>query len=166
MPRWSRRPAPRCRRRPTRAVQLVEASPAAGHAAGAPYDLILIEGAVPAVPPAVQAQFAEGGRLVTILATPGGQGRAVLVRRAGELHPRPRFMRPARRPRLRPAPAFAFLMPCAARAPGPPGAGRRAADVTIFSGTGVKIVDAGGETPFRGLKSQIHVVLCLTISFS
>ena len=66
------------------AVQLIQAAPAAGHASGAPYDVILIEGAVTDVPRAVEEQLAEGGCLVTILASEGGSGRAVLVRRAGE----------------------------------------------------------------------------------
>jgi len=40
---------------------------AAGHAAGAPYDVILIEGAVELVPEAILAQLADGGRLVTVV---------------------------------------------------------------------------------------------------
>jgi len=51
----------------------------AGHAAGGPYDVILIEGAVEAVPKAVLAQLAEGGRLVTVLAEPGTVGEATLL---------------------------------------------------------------------------------------
>ncbi|GAA4722177.1 protein-L-isoaspartate O-methyltransferase [Sphingomonas lutea] len=39
----------------------------AGHAAGAPYDLILIDGAVPHIPEAIVQQLAEGGRLGTAL---------------------------------------------------------------------------------------------------
>jgi protein-L-isoaspartate(D-aspartate) O-methyltransferase len=39
-----------------------------GCAAGAPYDLILIEGAVQHVPPAIIEQLAEGGRLATVIA--------------------------------------------------------------------------------------------------
>jgi protein-L-isoaspartate(D-aspartate) O-methyltransferase len=56
---------------------------AAGLPAGAPYDLILIEGAVPAVPPAVSAQLGEGGRLVTIQQGPEKVGAAILGRRIG-----------------------------------------------------------------------------------
>ena len=66
------------------AVQLVAASAREGHAAGAPYDAILIEGAVPALPRAIEEQLAEGGRLVTILAPAGGTSRAMLVRRVGQ----------------------------------------------------------------------------------
>jgi protein-L-isoaspartate(D-aspartate) O-methyltransferase len=37
---------------------------------GEPYDVILIEGAVPHVPTAIIEQLAEGGRLATVIATP------------------------------------------------------------------------------------------------
>lgn len=66
------------------AVQLIEAASGVGHAPGAPYDVVLIEGAVPAVPRAIEEQLAEGGRLITILAAAGAPGRAVLVRRVGQ----------------------------------------------------------------------------------
>jgi protein-L-isoaspartate(D-aspartate) O-methyltransferase len=39
-----------------------------GHAAGAPYDLILIDGAVEEVPQAIIDQLAEGGRLAAGIA--------------------------------------------------------------------------------------------------
>lgn len=92
------------------AVTLVEAPSAAGHAAGAPYDVILIEGAVETLPRAVEEQLAEGGRLVTILAAPGGTGRASLVRRAGQsFTPVSAFDAPATpAPGFAHAPAFAF----------------------------------------------------------
>ncbi|WP_068070841.1 protein-L-isoaspartate O-methyltransferase family protein [Novosphingobium lentum] len=44
---------------------------AEGNAAGAPYTLILIDGAIDNVPPALAAQLAEGGRLVTGLVERG-----------------------------------------------------------------------------------------------
>ena len=44
-------------------VTLVEGPLAAGWAAGAPYDFILIDGAVDYVPPAIVAQAAEGARI-------------------------------------------------------------------------------------------------------
>jgi len=68
---------------PAGSVALVEADPARGHAAGAPYDVIMIEGGVPEVPRAIEEQLAEGGRLVTIGLAGGPPGRALLVRRAG-----------------------------------------------------------------------------------
>jgi len=57
--------------------------PRLGAPQGAPYRLILVEGAVEAVPPALFSQLGEGGRLVTIRRPPGGVGRAILFRRAG-----------------------------------------------------------------------------------
>ncbi|MBR0665565.1 protein-L-isoaspartate O-methyltransferase [Roseomonas hellenica] len=65
-------------------VTLVEASPAAGHSAGAPYDVILIEGEVPAVPRPILEQLAEGGRLATVLRDRPPARHAILVRRVGE----------------------------------------------------------------------------------
>jgi protein-L-isoaspartate(D-aspartate) O-methyltransferase len=64
-------------------LRLEAADPAAGWPTGAPYDAILIEGAVPALPEALTAQLAEGGRLATVLRPPGTPGVAVLARRAG-----------------------------------------------------------------------------------
>lgn len=65
-------------------VTVVEASPVAGHAAGAPYDVILIEGEVPAVPRPILEQLAEGGRLATVLRDRPPARHAILVRRVGE----------------------------------------------------------------------------------
>jgi len=56
---------------------------AEGRAAGAPYDLILVNGAYEAVPDTLLAQLAEGGRLAVVDASEGA-GRAVLFQRAGE----------------------------------------------------------------------------------
>jgi protein-L-isoaspartate(D-aspartate) O-methyltransferase len=53
-----------------------------GHAARAPYDLIIFSGAVAKVPAQVEDQLAEGGRLLAVEAA-DGVGRAVLVRRHG-----------------------------------------------------------------------------------
>jgi protein-L-isoaspartate(D-aspartate) O-methyltransferase len=56
----------------------------AGNPAGAPYDVILIEGAVHRVPQAILDQLAEGGRLTTVLAAPAGVlGVAQLVMKEG-----------------------------------------------------------------------------------
>ena len=113
-------------------VVLAEGPLAAGWPSGAPWDLIFIEGAVPAVPAAIAEQLrAEAGRLVTVLAPSGlapsglapsglaapgsasaghGIGRAVLAERT----PAGLAMRPAfdcatpMLPAFRPAPSFVF----------------------------------------------------------
>ena len=64
-------------------VELVEGPLADGHAAGAPYDFILIDGAVEFVPDAIVAQLAEGGRLATAILD-NGVSRIALGRRAGD----------------------------------------------------------------------------------
>jgi protein-L-isoaspartate(D-aspartate) O-methyltransferase len=57
---------------------------AEGFAPAAPYDAIFIEGAVAEIPPALAAQLAPGGRLVTILADKGSLGRAVVAESRGQ----------------------------------------------------------------------------------
>ncbi|HYP63804.1 MAG TPA: hypothetical protein VEQ16_07950, partial [Acidocella sp.] len=58
---------------------------AAGWPAGGPYDVIVVEGALPAIPPIFIAQLAREGRVVAVLAddADGGIGRAVLAEPAG-----------------------------------------------------------------------------------
>lgn len=63
--------------------EIEQGDPALGAPAGAPFRLILIDGAVEHVPPALFSQLGEGGRLVTIRREAGRVGRAVLFRRAG-----------------------------------------------------------------------------------
>jgi protein-L-isoaspartate(D-aspartate) O-methyltransferase len=50
---------------------------------GGPYDVILIDGAVERVPPALLRQLKDGGRLVCVLGTPPAAS-AVLYRRSGD----------------------------------------------------------------------------------
>ena len=65
-------------------VTLVTAQAEAGMAASGPYDVILIEGSVRQIPPAILDQLAEGGRLVTVVAgAPGAMGVAQLVVKEG-----------------------------------------------------------------------------------
>ncbi|PHK97017.1 protein-L-isoaspartate(D-aspartate) O-methyltransferase [Pseudoroseomonas rhizosphaerae] len=64
-------------------IRLVEGDASRGHAAGAPYDLILIEGQVPEIPAGLVEQLAEGGRAVAVRRLPGQSGAAVLGRRLG-----------------------------------------------------------------------------------
>lgn len=68
---------------PAGTVTVVQGPMDAGHAEGAPYDVVLIEGGVQAVPPALQEQLVEGGRLVAVGLAGGPPGRALLVRRVG-----------------------------------------------------------------------------------
>jgi protein-L-isoaspartate(D-aspartate) O-methyltransferase len=65
----------------------------AGAAASAPYDVILIEGAVRQVPQAILDQLADGGRLTTVVAEPEGVlGAAQLfVKEGGVVSGRPLF---------------------------------------------------------------------------
>jgi protein-L-isoaspartate(D-aspartate) O-methyltransferase len=64
-------------------VKLVEAPLTEGYAAGGPYDLILIDGAVEFVPDAIVSQLADGGRIATGLVDQGVT-RIAIGRRAGE----------------------------------------------------------------------------------
>lgn len=61
----------------------VTADPKAGLPAGAPFRLILIEGAVEAVPAALASQLGEGGRLLVIRREPGQVGRILMLRKLG-----------------------------------------------------------------------------------
>lgn len=63
-------------------VAVVTGALAAGHGAGAPYDLIVIDGAVAEVPEALVAQLADDGRLVTGLVE-DGVTRLAIGRRGG-----------------------------------------------------------------------------------
>ena len=56
---------------------------AQGWPTAAPYDVIVLEGAVAAVPQAILDQLADGGRVVAVLAGPDRPGTAVLGRRTG-----------------------------------------------------------------------------------
>ncbi|MDB5408146.1 MAG: protein-L-isoaspartate O-methyltransferase [Rhodospirillales bacterium] len=62
-------------------VTLVETPLAGGCPQHASYDVILLEGAVGSVPAAIAEQLAEGGRLVTVLYSAQGMGKAVLMTR-------------------------------------------------------------------------------------
>lgn len=67
-------------------VSVVHGPLADGYPRQAPYDVILIEGAVAAVPDPLAGQLAEGGRLVAIVNGGGGVGRGtVFVRSHGAL---------------------------------------------------------------------------------
>ncbi len=82
----------------------------AGYEKQAPYDVILLGGAVAELPEAILSQLAEGGRLVTVIATQAHLGQAVLVRRnAGQASRRVLFDAAVRKlPGFAAAPGFVF----------------------------------------------------------
>lgn len=92
-------------------VSLVSGPLAAGWPAGAPYDMILVEGSVPRIPAALDQQLrADRGRLATVLSDRPGVGQAVLAEPTGAgLSSRPIFdcATPAV-PALVPKPGFVF----------------------------------------------------------
>jgi len=59
-------------------VTVEAADPVAGFRPQQPYDVILIEGAVEKLPPAIFGQLAPGGRLATVVVDRGGIGEATL----------------------------------------------------------------------------------------
>lgn len=65
-------------------VAVMEAPLAEGFPRQAPYDVILMGGAVAEIPRAIADQLAEGGRLVAVLAGTPGIGRGTLMTRRGE----------------------------------------------------------------------------------
>lgn len=73
-------------------VAVVTGELGAGYPEQAPYQVILLGGAVPEVPQAIAQQLAEGGRLLGVVHQPGKVGRAILVvRRHGVLSNLPLF---------------------------------------------------------------------------
>lgn len=64
-------------------IEPVEGPLEAGHKAGAPYDIILIDGGVERVPEPIIAQLANGGRLATVVCE-RGVGRLAVGTRVGK----------------------------------------------------------------------------------
>ena len=64
-------------------IEIVEGPLEAGYEAGAPYDLILIDGGVEQVPDVIVAQLADGGRLATVICE-RGVGRLAIGIRSGK----------------------------------------------------------------------------------
>lgn len=54
-----------------------------GHAAKAPYDVILLEGAVELIPPALVDQLGEGGRIIAVVGANGLAAKAMIYTRSG-----------------------------------------------------------------------------------
>jgi protein-L-isoaspartate(D-aspartate) O-methyltransferase len=89
---------------------VIEAPLTEGYSTRAPYDAIVIEGAVAHLPEQVAGQLAEGGRLVAVMRGEGGQCRAVAMTRSnGVLSCRPDFDAAAGMlPGLQAEPSFVF----------------------------------------------------------
>ena len=62
---------------------VVEGPLTAGYPRQAPYNVIVVGGAVAEIPPAISGQLADGGRLVAVVKESASVGRAILVRRRG-----------------------------------------------------------------------------------
>jgi protein-L-isoaspartate(D-aspartate) O-methyltransferase len=94
-------------------VDIVEGPLGGGYREGGPYDVILLNGSVPAPPESLTAQLSEGGRLAAVLsrgAGTGSQGKAYLfVKVGGEVSGVPHFDAGARPlPGFLPEPCFNF----------------------------------------------------------
>ena len=63
---------------------VVEGTLTAGYQKQAPYDVIVFQGAVSAIPDNVKRQLADGGRLVAVVVDAADIGRGTLVQRAGD----------------------------------------------------------------------------------
>ncbi len=63
---------------------VVEGALDAGYQKQAPFNIIVFQGAVSAVPDAVKRQLADGGRLVAVVCDESGIGRGTLIQRAGD----------------------------------------------------------------------------------
>ena len=93
-------------------VRVVAGPISEGLVQSAPWDAILLDGAVRAIPPHLAQQVGPGGRLATVIAPPAGNGYAVLAEpslRPGELRAQPLFdCATPLLPSLLPQPAFQF----------------------------------------------------------
>ncbi len=74
-------------------VTLIEGALAQGHAAGAPYDVLIVDGAVEHLPDTLVDQVATGGRVVTASSIAASRGWRRVAR--------PMAVRPVAVPRLR-----------------------------------------------------------------
>ena len=91
-------------------VNFVEEPLQGGHRARAPYDVILFAGAVVEIPEEIENQLGEAGRMLAVVRTGAGLGRATLITRTGGLLAH-RVIFDAATPLLpgfRPKPAFVF----------------------------------------------------------
>lgn len=66
-------------------VVVVDGGLTEGYPKQAPYNVILVSGAVDEIPPAISDQLAEDGRLATVLKAGSVMGHAVLMQRVGDV---------------------------------------------------------------------------------
>ena len=64
---------------------VVEGALKDGYARQAPYNVILLQGAVSEIPPTLKEQMADGGRLAGVVMDEAGIGRATLLQRTGDI---------------------------------------------------------------------------------
>jgi protein-L-isoaspartate(D-aspartate) O-methyltransferase len=95
---------------PEASVRLLREDPAHPPAGLGPFDVIIIEGGVAAIPRPIETLLAEGGRLVALVTTGGPPARATLVRHiGGSFTPRTAFeAHAAPLHAFQPKPSFAF----------------------------------------------------------
>jgi protein-L-isoaspartate(D-aspartate) O-methyltransferase len=90
-------------------VTLLEGPLEQGYPAGAPYEVIVINGAVVSIPDSIVRQLAEGGRLVTVVKQHIMGQAVIMTRTEGLLSRRPVFdAGTAKLPGFDPAPGFVF----------------------------------------------------------
>lgn len=83
-------------------VEVVGGALTEGHAAKAPYDVILLEGAVDLIPPVLFDQIGEGGRIIAVVGANGLAAKAMIYTRSGgSVSGRPAF-----NTSVRPLPGF------------------------------------------------------------
>lgn len=89
---------------------VMEGALAEGHPPQAPYQCIVLNGAVAAVPETLTAQLADGGRLVAVVRSGSGMGRGTLFMRLGDSLSRRELFDAATPflPGFQPRPAFQF----------------------------------------------------------
>jgi len=95
---------------PDVSVRLLREDPALPPPGLGPFDVIVIEGGVAAIPRPIETLLAEGGRLVALVTAGGPPARATLVRHVGgSFTPRIAFeAHAAALPAFQPKPSFAF----------------------------------------------------------
>ena len=77
-------------------AEVIQGPLEAGYAAGASYDVILLEGAVELVPQALFDQLGEGGRLVAVVGSGGSALGTLFKKTEGDIGRRPAFNSDAR----------------------------------------------------------------------